>query len=123
MKGRTYRYFEGEPLWAFGYGLSYTTFGYDKLAVPATARAGQDVTVKVDVKNTGKQAGEEVVQVYVKGPSVPGAPIKSLAAFQRVALKQGEHKMVNLKIPARLVNAAGAYTVTAGTASAALEME
>jgi beta-glucosidase len=122
MKGRTYRYFEGEPLWAFGYGLSYTTFGYDKLAVPATARAGQDVTVKVDVKNTGKQAGEEVVQVYVKGPSVPGAPIKSLAAFQRVALKQGEHKIVELKIPARLVPT-GAYTITAGTASATLKIE
>jgi beta-glucosidase len=123
MKGRTYRFFDGDPLWAFGYGLSYTTFGYDKLAVPPSARAGQDVTVKVDVKNTGKRAGEEVVQVYVKGPASPGAPLKSLAAFQRVALKQGEHKMLQLKIPARLVNAAGAYTITAGTASSPLKIE
>jgi beta-glucosidase len=117
MKGRTYRYFEGEPLWAFGHGLSYTTFGYDKLTVD---RRG---AVRVEVKNTGKRAGEEVVQVYVKGPAAPGAPLKSLAAFQRVALKPGEHKTVDLKIPARLIASPGAYTVQTGSASSALKIE
>src|SRR6266702_3021566 len=67
MKGRTYRYFEGEPLWKFGYGLSYTTFKYSALTLPnAPLNAGDSLNVGVTVTNTGKLAGDEVVQLYLK---------------------------------------------------------
>ena len=95
MKGRTYRYFQGEPLFPFGYGLSYTTFGYRKLECPESAKAGQDVALTVEVRNTGKMAGEEVVQAYVKHDNV-----RSLAGFQRVMLRPGERKLVKLVLPA-----------------------
>ncbi len=65
MEGRTYRYFKGDPLWGFGFGLSYTTFSYANLQVPATVAAGNEVRVSVDVTNSGKTEGEEVVEVYV----------------------------------------------------------
>lgn len=124
MKGRTYRYFTGEPLWPFGYGLSYTTFGYGKLTAPATARAGQDVPVRVDVKNTGGRAGEEVVQVYVKRSAAgAGDPIRSLAAFTRVPLARGAQRTVDLKIPARLVTAPGEYIITAGASTANIRVQ
>jgi beta-glucosidase len=97
MKGRTYRFFQGEPLYPFGYGLSYTKFGYRKLVLPAKARAGQPVTVSVEVANTGKLAGEEVVQLYTKRPEA-GAPIRELAGFQRVALRAGERKVVSFAL-------------------------
>ena len=66
MKGRTYRYFQGEPLYPFGYGLSYTSFAYSRLDCPEQAPANHDVAVSVEVRNTGKMAGEEVVQLYVE---------------------------------------------------------
>ncbi len=97
MKGRTYRFFNGEPLYPFGYGLSYTRFSYSGLTVPA-ARTGQPVQVAVQVQNTGSRAGEEVVQLYVK---VPGAaPIHSLEGFQRIALRAGEKKAVQFNVAA-----------------------
>ena len=75
MANRTYRYFNGKPLYPFGYGLSYTTFKYSDLSVPAQAvPAGQPVGADVTVTNTGKVAGDEVVQVYLKFPPVKGAP-------------------------------------------------
>jgi len=83
MKGRTYRYFEGEPLWPFGYGLSFTTFAYKNLSV-ANGKASVDVT------NSGKRQGDEVVQLYVG---------KVLAGFQRVALNAGQTKRVEFPIP------------------------
>jgi beta-glucosidase len=102
MKGRTYRYFTGEPLFPFGYGLSYTTFTYRNLQLPSQPRAGDEVRLSVEVENTGKIAGEEVVQVYVTRASRPArAPIRSLAAFERVSLKPGEKRSVQLTIPAR----------------------
>jgi beta-glucosidase len=64
MRGRTYRYFEGEPLYPFGYGLSYTTFAYRNLSVPAEVKAGEVVPVEFELENTGSRAGEEVVQIY-----------------------------------------------------------
>jgi len=82
MKGRTYRFFKGDPLYPFGYGLSYTTFDYKDLQVK-----GKDVTVTVT--NTGKVDGDEVVQVYASG---------TLAAFKRVDLKAGESKTVELEM-------------------------
>ncbi|MGD0365151.1 MAG: glycoside hydrolase family 3 C-terminal domain-containing protein, partial [Bryobacteraceae bacterium] len=94
MKGRTYRYFEGEPLYPFGYGLSYTTFSYRNLQAPDEARTGNPVKVSVEVQNSGKRDGEEVVQLYIKHPGV----VRELQGFERVALRAGEKKTVNFTI-------------------------
>ena len=95
MEGRTYRYFTGEPLFPFGYGLSYTRFAYSRLAVAQRLRAGEDIRLSVQVKNIGKRAGDEVVQVYVKdvAASVP-VPVHSLQGFKRIHLKAGESRRV-----------------------------
>jgi len=99
MKGKTYRFFDGEPLFPFGYGLSYTTFAYRNLTLPKQAGAGDEVKVAVEVENTGTMAGEEVVQVYVKSvrPSQP-APLRSLEGFQRVALRPKERRTVQFTL-------------------------
>jgi beta-glucosidase len=101
--GRTYMYFKGQPLYPFGYGLSYTTFVYSNLHASA-ARLAKDgkVTVSVTVTNTGKRDGQEVVQLYVKhmGSKVE-RPIKELRGFQRVALKAGEAKTVEIPLKAK----------------------
>jgi beta-glucosidase len=93
MNNRTYRYFKGEPLYQFGYGLSYTKFTYSGLEVPSMAKTNEKVKIKVTVLNSGTKEGDEVVQVYVKHPtvSVP-VPIHSLKGFKRVSLKAGERK-------------------------------
>jgi beta-glucosidase len=101
MKGRTYRYFEGKPLYAFGFGLSYTTFDYSAIILES-AKVSNEGTVKLKVliKNAGKSAGDEVVQVYFKQPeSVENRPLQSLVAFQRVSFKKGESKEVSFEIP------------------------
>jgi len=93
MNNRTYRYFAGEALYPFGYGLSYTTFKYDLLKVPASVSSGKNVTVSVRVTNTGKISGEEVVQLYLSYQNVTGkAPVKALKGFQRIILKGGDSK-------------------------------
>jgi beta-glucosidase len=85
MKGRTYRYFEGTPLYPFGYGLSYTTFSYSDLTLPTSViTAGQPMTAEVTVTNKGKLAGDEVAQLYLSFPNVAGAPIRALRGFQCV---------------------------------------
>lgn len=91
MKGRTYRYFDGNSLYAFGYGLSYSKFEYSNLKIPAAAKIGEDVKIFVDVKNAAEIDGEEVIQLYVHDveASVP-VPIRSLAGFKRIFLKTGE---------------------------------
>jgi len=97
MEGRTYRYFKGEPLWGFGYGLSYTTFTYGNLSIPATVNAGSEVKLSVDVTNSGKMAGEEVVEVYISDKEAASpVPIRALAGFKRVYLKAGETKKVEI---------------------------
>ena len=101
MAGRTYRYFGGEALYPFGYGLSYTRFGYGKPALSATSlKAGQPLTVSVDVTNTGPRDGDEVVQLYVSRPGVAGAPVRALKGFQRVTLRQGETRKVSFALDA-----------------------
>jgi len=91
MEGRTYRYFQGEPLFPFGHGLSYTTFAYEDLVIPDSVEAGEDVPVTVKVRNTGDMAGEEVVQLYVTDleASAP-VPIRSFQGVKRISLQPGE---------------------------------
>lgn len=100
--GRTYMYFKGEPLYPFGYGLSYTTYKYSglKTSSPTLAKDGA-MDVSVDVRNTGARAGEEVVQLYVKHEkSAYEHPAQELRGFKRVALQPGETKTVVLRLPA-----------------------
>jgi len=88
MKGHTYRYFEGEPLDPFGFGLSYTKFEYSNLVLPKIMARNEEVTVAVDVQNAGARAWEEVVQLYLTDleASVP-VPLRSLQGFERVSLR------------------------------------
>ena len=101
MAGRTYRYFEGEPLFPFGHGLSYTTFAYSDLQMPAEVDAGEPLLVQAAVENTGNREGDEVVQVYLTFPELPGAPLRALRGFTRVHLKPGERRMVDFKLSDR----------------------
>ncbi|HDL19433.1 MAG TPA: glycoside hydrolase family 3 protein [Bacteroidetes bacterium] len=102
MTGRTYRYFNGKPLYPFGYGLSYTKFNYENLKLPSSVTAGDSVTLSVDVKNSGEMVGEEVVQLYLShiNPSAP-APIRSLRGFRRISLQPGEKKTVRFTLTPR----------------------
>ncbi len=95
MTSRTYRYFTGTPLYPFGYGLSYTTFAYSDLEVPPAVAAGGEVSVKVNVTNTGKMAGDEVVQLYLtdEKASTP-RPLRQLEGFTRITLEPGESRRV-----------------------------
>ena len=103
--GRTYMYFKGEPLYAFGYGLSYTTFAYSNLKTSADSlKASGQIIVSVDVKNTGARAGDEVVQLYVKHvDSKVERPIKELRGFKRVTLKPNETKTVEIPLKAETI--------------------
>ena len=99
MTGRTYRYFRGEALYPFGYGLSYTTFNYSGIKAPAVLTKNRKMTVSVMVKNTGKRDGEEVLQLYVSHQDVIGkAPVLALKGFQRIALKAGQSKLVTFTL-------------------------
>jgi len=100
MKNRTYRYFTGKPLYAFGHGLSYTQFIYGEQSISSeSAKAADTVNVSVNVSNTGKLAGDEVVQVYVHAIHPPVTmPIESLVGFQRITLAPGETKTVSIPV-------------------------
>ena len=102
MKGRTYRYFTGEPLYPFGYGLSYTRFDYSDLQTTTSSPgAGDPFEVSVAVKNIGDRAGDEVVQLYVRAESASRPmPIEQLRGFTRVALQPGEQKRVRFRLRA-----------------------
>jgi beta-glucosidase len=102
MEGRTYKYFEGEPLYPFGFGLSYTAFKYSDLKLAKKAKVGDKVIVSVKVTNTGKRAGEEVVQLYLKDEkaSTP-RPIHQLEGFKRIMLNPGESQTVEFELTPR----------------------
>ncbi|MDO5321793.1 MAG: glycoside hydrolase family 3 C-terminal domain-containing protein [Bacteroidia bacterium] len=99
MENRTYKYFRGTPLYAFGYGLSYTTFEYGQPKISkASMKKDGNVTVSVPVKNTGSVDGAEIVEVYVKALDYPEAPIKSLQGFKKVELKAGAKATVKIEL-------------------------
>jgi beta-glucosidase len=125
MSNRTYRYFRGQPLYPFGYGLSYTTFAYKDLVLPSTpVAAGSPLSAEVTVSNTGKVAGDEVVQLYLEFPKVAGAPLKALRGLERVHLDPGASQTVHFDLKPRDLSmvselgtpmiAQGQYTVTIG---------
>jgi len=134
--GRTYMYFKGEPLYPFGYGLSYTSFSYSNLRTSAKSLpASGSILVKVDLKNTGSRAGEEVVQLYVKqlNSSVQRPP-KELKAFRRLALQPGETRTVTLELKGeqlaywdvsrhRFVVESGSSQIMIGSSSADIKLK
>lgn len=102
MRGRTYRYFAGEALYPFGFGLSYTSFKYANARVDqASETADAKVSVSVDVVNSGAMAGDEVVQLYLSHEGIAGAPLKSLGGFERIHLSPGEKRTVTFRLSAR----------------------
>ena len=130
MKNRTYRYFTGVPQYAFGYGLSYTSFkvGQGKLSAKTMKKDGGKVTLTVPVTNTGKREGTETVQVYVKRLGDEGAPIKALKGFQKLSLKPGETKTASITLDGEafeyydeaideLSTKVGSYKILYGTSS------
>ena len=125
MTNRTYRYYTGTPLYPFGYGLSYSKFEYSNLKLSsATLAAGSDLTVEADVKNVSSTAGDEVAQLYLVFPRIPGAPLRALRGFQRVNLPAGQTQHVKFTLNPRDLScvdpdgvthvAAGAYQVWVG---------
>jgi beta-glucosidase len=126
-----YRWYDAEniePLFAFGHGLSYTTFSFKNLNLPKQASAGQPLQVSVDVTNTGSRAGADVVQVYVAFPATAGEPPRQLKAFEKISLNPGETKHVTLPLDERAFSiwntpqnkwtgVAGAFTISVGDSS------
>jgi beta-glucosidase len=99
MKNRTYRYMTEEPLFAFGHGLSYAKFEYGKGSLKSkTIQTGESASLSFSIKNTGKYAGEEVVQVYIRNLQDKDGPIKTLRAFERVYLKVNEKKDITINL-------------------------
>jgi beta-glucosidase len=95
MKGRTYRYFKGEPLYPFGFGLSYSNFEYSSLNAKRTQKGAE---IRATVKNTSARDGDEVVQLYVSGTTDEQAPLRSLRAFQRIHLRAGESRQLTFTL-------------------------
>ena len=137
MDGFTYRYFKGEPLFPFGYGLSYTNFEYSNLKLSELEISVSDgtITVSVDVKNVGKVDGEEVVQLYIvdKASNDP-RPVKDLRGFERIMLKVGESKTVDFELSTKdlaywnvvahaYLASKGAYEIMVGSSSAKKDLK
>jgi beta-glucosidase len=116
MKGKTYRYFKGKPLYEFGYGLSYTTFKYSNLSIPETSNTDKQIEISVDVTNTGSKDGDEVTQLYFTNSKKDELEtVRTLAGFERTSLKAGETKRLTFKVnPKQLaqVNASSKLEVT-----------
>ena len=135
MKGRTYRYMTEEPLYPFGFGLSYTDYYFSKPVLSSnTVRNGSTVRVRVNVLNGGKVDGNEAVQVYVKRLNDPNAPVKALKGLKMVNLKAGEMKTVDIDLPASsfeyydsasdgLVCKSGSYQILVGGSSADKDLQ
>lgn len=105
MANRTYRYFEGEPLFPFGYGLSYTTFSYDNLQLSnSTISTNEEASLKVSVTNTGDYDGEEVIQLYLQKPDDAEGPALTLRGFQRVFIPKGETVEVEFQLTEDVLN-------------------
>ena len=100
MSNRTYRYFQGEPRYPFGYGLSYTSFSYRNLTCESQVQTNNSLKVSVWVKNTGKRDGDEVVQLYVSHPQNKNVriPLCALKGFMRIHLKAGEERKVDFTL-------------------------
>jgi beta-glucosidase len=122
MAKRTYRYFDGDPLYPFGFGLSYTSFEYDQPRVDHAKISAKDaVTISAEVKNTGSMAGDEVVQLYLTHLGVKGPPLRSLAGFQRIHLERGEKKTVKFVLRDRdlsIVDESGKRRIVPGKVDA-----
>jgi beta-glucosidase len=118
MKNRTYRYFAGEPLYRFGFGLSYSQFTYGNLKLSQTSLyAGDPLGVDVDVNNRSKREGDEVVELYLSFPKVAGAPLRALRGFVRIHLAAGAQQHVHLDLSSRdlsMVNESGDRVIAAG---------
>ena len=121
MKGRTYRYFKGKPLFSFGHGLSYASFAYSSPIVDKQLYAPADtIVLQVTVKNTGRMDGDEVIQVYAgKQESSFERPAQALVGFSRIKVAAGEEKKAFIGIPVkelRIYNPEAAdYLVEPGT--------
>jgi beta-glucosidase len=99
MARRTYRYFDGEPLYPFGHGLSYSSFAYSNIKLgKGKLKAGQPLQVEAQVANTSTRDGDEVVQAYVTFPKLSGVPIRALRAFMRIHLRAGESRTVQFTL-------------------------
>jgi beta-glucosidase len=125
MKNRTYRYFDGQPLYPFGYGLSYSNFTYNNLKLSANElNAGDPLSVEVDIRNTSDQTGDEVAELYLHFPKSAGAPIRALRGFTRLHLGAGEARHVAFTLQGRDLSqvneegdrivAAGPYSISVG---------
>ena len=121
MTNRTYRYFKGDPLYPFGFGLSYTTFSYSNMKLSTDKlKAGDPLEVSVDVKNTGSLAGDEIAQLYLLPPESGNgglSPKLQLEGVQRINLKPGESKHLTYTLSPRLlseVDAEGKRSVQSG---------
>jgi beta-glucosidase len=118
MRDRTYRYFTGEALYPFGYGLSYTTFKYRNVhADRSEISPSQSVTISAEVTNTGALAGDEVVELYLSRPGVAGAPLRALRGLSRIHLEPGQTQTVQFVLHDRdldVVDADGRHGIAAG---------
>jgi len=118
MKDRTYRYFSGQPLYSFGYGLSYTQFKYtDGKLSTTTLNAGDAIQISVDVQNTGDREGDETAEVYLIPKNNVGGPYRALVGFEKVHLARGATTTVQMTIDPRqlsFVSGIGARTVRSG---------
>ena len=118
MKGRTYRYYTGTPVYPFGYGLSFTTFAYAPLEIHRNSASGGDVVVRTVVKNVGATAGDEVSELYLQFPNVPGVPQIALRGFRRLHLEPQQSGQIEFRLTPRdmsSVSELGIRRVLAGT--------
>ncbi len=119
MKRRTYRYFDGQPLFPFGYGLSYSKFAYSNLKLSSpTLTAGSGLQVDADIRNSSSVAGDEVAELYLNFPDLLGAPVRALRGFQRLSIAPGKTQHVRFTLDPRdlsYVNEAGDRVVSAGS--------